>query len=522
MTATTISNLFDIVRTRASARRRFWDFCDHIHLALLDPRVKAPWHTVLCDRIQEFVLGDQYDVMVIAVPPGGSKTLLAGRLLVAWLLGIRPRWRILTISNKFDLAEQSGLAIKEMIASSRYQNVFPATRIAANSAAAAEFRTTSRGTFTGLGIDAAVVGRRCELIVLDDVAQGFDSNPAQLVKVNRKYDNEILSRLAPRGKVIIIQQRVDAMDLPGHVLQKMIKNPDGRRVTTFVAPMLCTDPATDPLSRQLDEPLWPEFYTTEMLGDARHDPFSWATNYQQKPPTEIGEFFPEASILTETTPTTRGNAEFVHYIGVDLAYTASTSNDATAIVVTAYHPQTGRAHVVDVYRDRVDALVSSRKIIDMATHWQPVEILFDDDSQTRLYLITLGEQARAAGVPLPVKTLPLGGKDKRLRAMNLQALIRNQRVVIDRSKPWARRLLDELRLFPSGGDAPGCDDQVDALSLLGRRVYQLPRASHADQSAVETYLTPWGETVTRPRGFQKALYGATASLSTSTYGQGRI
>ena len=512
-----IGTLLDVLSTRSRARRRFWSFCDVAHLSLLPDRVNSSWQPILCDRIQEFVTTDKHDVLVICLPPGGSKTLFAGRLLVAWLLGIKPRWRILTISNKFDLAEQSGLAIKELIHSPRYRHIFK-TRIASTSSAAAEFRTTAGGTFTGLGVDAAIIGRRCDLIVCDDVAQGFDTTSVQLAKINRKYDGEILSRLAPRGKVIVIQQRVDAMDLPGHIIQKSVKNPDGRRVTTFIAPMLATDPSSDPLGRDLDQPLWPEFYTPEMLADARQDPFSWRTNYQQQPPSEIGEFFPDTDILDEPAPATKGNPDYLHYIGVDLAYSTREANDCTAIVVMAYHPNTGKAHVVDAYRNRVDASASSNKIIELACTWHPVEILVDDDTQSKLYLRTLADQARTAGVNLPVKTLPLGGKDKRLRALNLQAMVRNQRIVIDRSQPGFRRLLDEMRLFPSGGDAPGVDDYVDALTLLGRRVYQLPRKS-LDPDNCETYATPWGETVVRPKGFQNSIYG---SQSSHPFDRGRI
>lgn len=462
-----------ILAEREWARSSFFEFCDYTHLRFLENRRPAPLHDILCRRLQNFVEADDDAILLINLPPAASKTLFAARLLPAWLMGRHPRRRIVTVSNKLDLAEGSGRAVRDLMSSPAYRLLFPDTRLSTSSAAAAEFETTIGGGFLGLGVDGKILGRRADFLILDDVHAGYEEagSPVRLRETFEKYKVNLRSRLNPGGKIIVICQRLARLDIVGEILDEHTLDPSGRRVETLIVPMECVDPDTDPLGRALGENCWPAYYTDAMVADYRRDDFIWRTMCQQQPPSDAGSWVSSDEILNLPVPASMLDSGFTRYITIDLAYSVN-KGDHTVFLVVAIDKITGIAHVVYIYRAQVDSDASSRKLLAMIEQWHPVEVLIDDDVQSMLYTKNLATNARATGIAVPWRPLPIAGKNKELRASPLRGMFKSAKVSINRNLPGARQLIGELLMFPN----TDVDDGVDALSLIGRRLDKIPRS----------------------------------------------
>jgi hypothetical protein len=127
------------------------------------------------------------------------------------------------------------------------------------------------------------------LAVIDDPISGFEqaSSLTQLAKVHSWYETDFITRLKPNAKVVLICQRLARNDLAGYLIDRNAANPT-RRQRILKLEMECTDPTNDPLQRPLGGRLWPEWYTTSMVADAKRDDYKWRTLYQQEPPADEG------------------------------------------------------------------------------------------------------------------------------------------------------------------------------------------------------------------------------------------
>lgn len=462
-----------IRRQRQQARASFRHFFEFVIGPTIPNRVPAAFHEVIQDRLQAFIEGPGDEILIITLPPGGSKTLIAARAFVAWVLGRMPTTRVVGITNIQPLAEESGHAVREIIRSPEYQLLFPNTDIDPTSGAAAAFRTTTKGRYLGFGLAGAKLGRRSDLIVIDDLLKGDEqiANPDQLRKLHNIFETEIVSRMTPRSHMVVIQQRLHANDIVGYLHKRFLSHPGGRRVTELRLPMLCDDPKADPLGRAINQPLWPEYWTPALIADAQIDDRRWRTMYMQKPPADEGSWCSITDIVNAPAPMDilDNRDKWRVYIVVDCAWTQD-SGDFTAMIPVAVNTKTGHIHIVGLYHQRVDADQSADEIIRMNGVWHPVEVLADDDTAQKNWVRLVTSKARALGsIPVPFKLMPIAGRDKEKRASNLQALIRQGKLHMDTSQPWASVIANELVGFPYRMGA-GVDDCVDALSLLGRRV----------------------------------------------------
>jgi hypothetical protein len=88
--------------------------------------------------------------------------------------------------------------------------------------------------------------------------------------------SDLLTRLKPGGRQIVVMTRWHEEDLGGKILER-----EGARWTVLEIPMEAY--AGDPLGRAPGEMLWPDYFTQEMLERAKMNPRSWNALYQQRP-----------------------------------------------------------------------------------------------------------------------------------------------------------------------------------------------------------------------------------------------
>lgn len=418
--------------------------------------VNSPSHLFLCGRSMTPTHNSTY--VSIAAP--------------AYIMARRPATRIISVSRAADMAASFGGRVKAIVESEEF-GLMTGIGISSDTRAKDEWVTTVGGSYFAVGASGGVLGRRADLIICDDIHTSFEDaqSETQLQKIRDWFESDLLSRLTPTGKLIVIGQRLNANDIIGYVLRRSAENPAIRiRVLKFTAEC-ATDPEDDPLGRQRGERLWPEFYTQSYLDDKKRDPFIWKTLWMQEPPSEEGSWVSAADIRVVDTPADLSSLSM--YLCTDLALSVNKGDYSVHLAVGIDH--TGTAHVVDAWREQSAIEVTAARHLDMVVTYKPLESLIDDDNAAKVYMQLLASMGRERGVPAPIRKLPMRGQDKETRAAPLRGMFRNRRVVLRRA-PWNSWLVKELMLFPNATGS-GVDDGVDALGLIGRRLAFLGRPS---------------------------------------------
>lgn len=317
------------------------------------------------------------------------------------------------------------------------------------------------------GVGGSILGFRADLGILDDPISGFEQAQSitQLTKIHNWLETDFVTRLKPGAKTVLICQRLSPNDLAGYLIQRNILSPTKRQKLLIIKMEAEEGDTTDPLNRAPGERLWPEWYTQQMVDDAKRDEFKWKTLYQQKPPSDEGSWVSTEDIqfrpsppITPDTPT---------YGMSDLALSVNTG-DYTAHFVVAVDPN-GDWDIIEGQRKRCDPDTTSSDIVALCQTYSPREWLIDDDNMAKVMMPLVATKARQLNTAVPWKMLPMRGQNKETRAAPLRGQFKRRKIFMPADAPFAKWLTTELLMFPNAlGE--GVDDGVDALSLIGRRL----------------------------------------------------
>jgi predicted phage terminase large subunit-like protein len=436
-------------------------------------------HRIICSNIDD-LLDDEYDVLVVMSPPASAKSTYVSVSAPAYIIGRDPSTRIISVSRAAELAAEFGGRVRGIVESSLFRND-TGVELSQDTRAKDNWKTVVGGGYFAVGAAGGVLGKRADVVICDDIHTSFEDaqSATGLAKIHKWFESDLLSRLTPTGKLIVIGQRLNANDIIGFVMARQLKNPDIRmRVLKFTAE--CDDPLNDPLGRSKGERMWPEFYTDAYLKDKKADDFIWRTLWMQEPPTETGAWVSTDNFRFAPTP--EYNTEDYNYYGLtDLALSVN-SGDYTVHAVVAAHKQTQHCHLVDLYRRRVDPDTSSDALVGLAATYKPVEWLIDDDNASKVFMQLVATRARAQSTVVNWRPMPMRGQDKETRAAGLRGMFKRGMVHFDPSRPWTSIVTNECLMFPNAM-GQGVDDIVDTLSLLGRRLTALTVAKPAAQAA---------------------------------------
>jgi predicted phage terminase large subunit-like protein len=433
----------------------------------------AAHHRLICRNVDD-LLNDRFDELIICLPPGGAKSTYISHALSAFFLGRFPHENIILATHTADLSERWSRQVRDTVASQEHQRVFPHSTLSKDATAVGRWATSKGGEFLAAGVGGAILGFRAKLAVIDDPVKDFEQaqSMTQLQKIHDWYETSFLTRLKPGGKVVLVCQRLSPNDMAGYMIQRNIEKPT-RRQKLLVLTMECDtdDPADDPLGRTKGERLWPEWFTQEMVEDAKRDEFKWKTLYQQRPPSEEGSWVSPSEVrIVDIVPTPD---LLQHYIVSDLALSVNSGDYSVHIV--AGIDDNRRVYIVEAWRDRCDPNVTADKHLSLTSTYKPLECLIDDDNASKVYVQLLAAKARERSIPIPWKALPIRGQDKETRAASLRGMFKRGLIFLKRAE-WNQWLVKELLAFPNAL-GQGVDDGVDALSLLGRRLASLASAA---------------------------------------------
>ena len=220
------------------------------------------------------------------MPPGAAKSTFVSTLFPPWYLARHPDHAIIAASHTMELAERFGRRVRNLI--NEHSSTLDVT-LAPDIQAAGQWETTAGGEYFAAGVLGAITGRRSDLVLIDDPVKSRAEADSETVRerVWEWWKADLLTRLKPGAKIVLVQTRWHEDDLGGRLLAEM--DAGGRRWEVLKLPMEAEQ--HDPLGRAPGELLWPEWFRPDMVAEAKRDSRTWSALYQQRPAPAEGTYF---------------------------------------------------------------------------------------------------------------------------------------------------------------------------------------------------------------------------------------
>jgi predicted phage terminase large subunit-like protein len=419
-------------------------------------QMAAGHHRLLLAELDAVSRGE-IDRLMVLMPPGSAKSTFISVIFSTWWFSRHPSSSVIVASHTGDMAEHFSRQVRGLITEHTSKLH---TNVRSDNRAARRWQLSTGGQYFATGLRGPITGRRADLIVIDDPVKSraeADSAGARDLAWNW-YRFDLLTRLTPGGRIILVMTRWHEDDLGGRLLAQ-----NGTEWRVLRLPALAE--FGDPMQRPLGAPLWPEWEDAAALQRKRDviGERAWSALFQQSPrPLEGGLFKVDRIAILDTVP----DRNLMRPVRAwDLAATVkSDDNDPDWTVGLKLQRDTeGRFFVLDVIRLRGSPWEVQETLLATARRDGPdVMVALPQDPGSAGKVVVSSYVGRLAG--FHVHVTPETGS-KIARATPVAAQIEGGNVAMLRGN-WNTALIEELRDFPQGRK----DDQVDALSRAFARL----------------------------------------------------
>lgn len=469
-----------VERTRQRCEQDFEFFVRYFFKAVKGSKfVFSDHHHQICAALMDVYHG-RTTHLIINMPPRYSKTEIAVKLFTAWCYVKNPRCEFIHLSYADILALDNSEAIKSVIKSEEFAQLWPELSIKANKDSKKAWGTEQGGVFyatsaggpiTGFGagkIDDFTNGNGFGgAIIIDDPLKPDDaySDPKRQ-GVNRRWDETIKSRFnSTKTPCIVIMQRIHEDDFCGYLLK------DEEYKFRHLVLEAIVDEGTD-----RERALWPAKHSLEALHAMRSkNSYMFAAQMQQRPSPLgggllKGAWFGRYNVL----PPLKWRAIFV-----DTAQKAKEHNDYQVAECWGLG-EDGYLYLIDIMRDKFQAYELEQRIPDFWNkhkHSANGRLRFmaveDKSSGTEL----IQKIQKVVKPKIPVRPIPRGPNSNKLaRVMDVQGYIESGYIKIPDDAPWVNDFVAECEAF-TADDTHSHDDQIDPMCDAISQMLHQKRAS---------------------------------------------
>ena len=394
--------------------------------------------------------------LIINMPPRHTKSEFASFLLPAWMIGQRPKLKIIQTTHTTELAVRFGRKAKTLMDTEEYKQVFK-TRLREDSQAAGKWETEQGGEYYAAGVGSAITGRGADLLIIDDPHSEQDAlNVDALERAYEWYTSGPRQRLQPGGAIVVVMTRWNTKDLTGKLLQASgeVKS-DKWEVIEF--------PAILPSGK----PIWPEYWKLEELEAVKASLSlpKWNAQWMQNPTSEEGAIIKREwwrKWDSDSVP------ELYHVIqSYDTAFMKKETADYSAITTWGvfYHSEDSGPQLIllDAIKKRLEFPELRRLAYEQFRYWNPETVLIESKASG----LPLTYELRKMGIPV-INFTPSKGNDKHTRVNSVAPLFESGCIWAPTHKSFAQEVIEECAAFPYGDN----DDLVDSMTQAVMRFRQ--------------------------------------------------
>jgi predicted phage terminase large subunit-like protein len=433
----------------------------------------------LAYELEAFADG-QTNRLIVNLPPGHGKSLLASVGLTAWLLAHDSRLKVMIVTHAEHLSKTIARNIRSILLSGWFKELF-GPRIQEGHAEVTDFGTTAGGGVFVTSFGGSFTGRRADVIIVDD-PHDIGDDLEQIEATIESFTNVVMSRLNDRkaGRVLIVAHRVHEHDLSAHLLQ----NKKWRHV---VLPLLATrgqvyQTTAGQWHRCDGDILRPNIYGPDEIIELRKNCFnpSFEMLYQQDVdaqalPAITADHF---GSFTESTP---------RYGPIVLSVDPGISNRKRSAysVVQVWQLANSSFYLLHQFRDQID-FVALRDVLRQFRKWcRPVAILIERAANGHALISELRRRFGELIVPID-----LDGRSKTARLGRHAALIIGKRIWLPADAEWRDEFIDEFVAFPNGKFT----DQVDACTQFLDHAGEFAELEPMPPGGIAAMVTGVGQT----------------------------
>jgi predicted phage terminase large subunit-like protein len=423
----------------------------------------APHHLIVC-RALDAALRGQKKRLIIAMPPAHAKSVYSSHNFPAFWLGNKPKDKIIAASHTQPFAAEIGAKVRNLINNEMYRRLFE-IQISPDTRAKDRWDTTAGGEYYTTGVGGTVVGRRANLILVDDPYKSklVAYSATERKKISEWFFVDVVPRLLPGGVIVIIATRWHEDDLTGEVLKKSAAG-EIEPFELISLPALCEDPTLPlemELGRKYGDALWPDMYPSDKLmeikggmsADGNLD--EWNALYQQHPrPAETGEVKADWFEYYDRLPT---DEPLMNVVSWDTAGTANERSDFTVGLAAAMGLKSRRFWMRGMYRRQAEFHTLMRDIPYFNYQHQAHAVLIENKGTGTSLIQVLRNSGQNI---IPIAPQKLGDKEMRFE-LAIPAM-EAKRVLLPKRADWVPQFLEELLTFPAAVH----DDIPDAFSQM--------------------------------------------------------
>ena len=446
------------------------DTPDDVTASLYRP---AKHHRVLGAALEEVEKG-VYSRLQVSMPPRHGKTKLSSHLFPAWYVGRHPEKSIIVATYGEKFAWDHGRAVRDLIESPLYKQVFPRTRLKVGSASQERLETEQGGILFFLGRGSGATGRGADVILLDDPTKDRKEADSPTIREDlwKWYTQVLQTRLMTKGgRIVIIQTRWHEDDLIGRLTDPTNSCYSVSEATKWrVIDMPALAREKDVLGRKPGQALWPERFDEEYLDTIRQtDVRGFQALYQGRPTPEEGSFFKAVNLRTYARMNIMPHREKLRYYAAsDHAVSLEQGRDKTCLMVVGVDEHDQMWVQPDLFWKQADTSLVVETMVILMDKYKPLFWWAEKGHISKSIGPFLRKRMLEKRVFCSIDELtPIN--DKQTRAQPVQARMSMMKLVFPGFAHWWAEAHDQMLKFPQGAH----DDFVDTLSLFGMGLFKM-------------------------------------------------
>ncbi|UUJ74527.1 terminase large subunit [Microcystis phage Mae-Yong1326-1] len=463
----------------------------------------AKHHKAIAHALHELEAG-RIRRLIINCPPRHGKTELASKLFLPWYLGRNPANSAIFATYNEKYSWDIGAAVREVIQSPAYGQVFPDVSLSAASVDKLVIRGGGQLSMAGRG--GSVTGRGGDLLVVDDPLKDRKeaNSPAIRQQLWEWWSDTFKSRMmTDQGRILLIQTRWHSDDLVGRLTDPNNEFYDAEQAKGWhIVDLPALAEENDPLGRQPGEALWPERFSKEWLEEQRRgNAFGFAALYQGRPQVQGGNHFQEGWLWPYSARDLPPLDTLRIYIASDHAVSMSQDRDKTCLLPVGVD-HTGTTWVLpDVWWRRAPPDVVVEAMLLLIRKYKPLAWWAERTHIKQSIGPFLRKRMLETSTFCAIHEMtPVA--DKLTRSQSIQGRMAMKRVRFPNFTAWWPEARNEMLSFPAGAH----DDFVDALSYIGLGLdLQVPGQIEKPDAGPKQGTFGWLKEQTRQQERERAL-----------------